>query len=162
MDSIWVEGFKLVGSAAGIISGGFLVYDRLIRDRPQAYLAKHGSGAVDLVLRNAANETLIVDETSVAPNVLAFPHGHEIRDTVAAIYRRGEDVAESRLPCFFTVEPLGELTLGMVRFEAFKQLKKEDRITIRLKWRNTRFVLPFARKVKVTTTAGDIRKLFGE
>src|SRR5215475_3778888 len=138
MDNIWVEGFKLVGAAAGIISGAFLVYDRFVRDRPQAYLAR-GSlhrHQVDLVLKNAANKTLIVDETGVAPNVLAFPHGHEIRDTVAAIYRGGEDVPESRLPCFFPVEPLGELKLGVVTFEAFKQLKKDDRITICLKWRN--------------------------
>src|SRR5882672_9792866 len=100
MDNSWVEGFKLVGSAAGIISGAFLIYDRFVRDRPQVYLAKHGSHAVDLVFRNTANETLIVDETGVAPNVLGLPHGHEIKDTVAAIYRRGEDVSESRLPCF--------------------------------------------------------------
>ena len=94
MDNSWVEGFKLVGSAAGIISGAFLVYDRFVRNRPQAYLAKdsHHRHQVDLVLNNAANETLIVDETSVAPNVLGLPHGHEIRGTVAAIYRRGEDI----------------------------------------------------------------------
>jgi len=114
------------------------------------------------VLKNAANETLVVDEIGVAPNVLGLPHGHDIKGTVAAIARRGEDAPESMRTCFIPVEPLGELKLGVVRFEAFKQLKSDDRITIRLKWRNTRFVLPFARNVKVRTTAGDIRKLMGE
>ena len=42
-DNSWVEGFKLVGSAAGIISGAFLVYDRFIRGRPQVYLATSGA-----------------------------------------------------------------------------------------------------------------------
>ena len=157
----WVEGFKLVGSAAGIISGAFLVYDRFVRDRPQAYLAKAGHD-VDVALKNAANETLIADDIGVAPNVLGLMHGHEIEEAADAIVRRGEDVPESRQPCFFPVEPLGDLKLGVVRFDAFKQLKSDDRITVRLKWHNTRFVLPFARNVKVMTTAGDIRKLFGE
>jgi hypothetical protein len=59
MDS-WVEGFKLVGSTAGIISGALLLYDRFVRDRLQAYLAKADYHLVDVVLKNAANETLIV------------------------------------------------------------------------------------------------------
>ncbi len=162
MDNGWVEGFKLVGSAAGIISGGFLVFDRFIRGRPQVYLDKAGTLQVDVVLENSANETLIVDEIGVAPNVLGLNHGHDIRGVVAAIVRRGEDAPESRRPCFFPVEPVGELKLGVVTFEAFKRLKSDDCITVRLKWRNTRFVLPFARNVKVRTTAGDIRKLKGE
>jgi hypothetical protein len=67
----------------------------------------------------------------------------------------------SKLPVFFPVEPLGELKLNVITFEAFKQLKRDDRITVRLKWRNTRLPLPFARDVKIRTTAGDIRKLMG-
>jgi hypothetical protein len=120
------------------------------------------------VLKNAANETLIVDEIGVAPNVLGLAYGHDIRGTVEAAYgraveRKGEDGPERRRPCFFPVEPLGELKLGVIRWnDAFDQLKNGDRITIRLKWRNTRLPLPFARNVKVRTTAGDIRKLLGE
>jgi hypothetical protein len=34
---------------------------------------------------------------------------------------------------------LGELKLGVATFETLKQLKSDDLITIRLKWRNTRF-----------------------
>jgi hypothetical protein len=161
MDNGLVEGFKFAGSVAGILSGAFLIYDRFVRDRPQAYLAKDGRD-IDVVLKNAANETLIVDEIGVAPNVLGLAPGHEIKDIVPVIVRRGEDVAESKRRCFFPIEPLGELKFGVVRFDAFKQLKNDHRITVRLKWRNTRFVLSFARNVKVRTTAGDIRKLFGE
>jgi hypothetical protein len=130
MDGGWVEGFKLVGSAAGIISGRFLIF---MRGRPQAYLAKDGHD-VDVVLKNAANETLIVDEIGVAPNVLGFNYGHDIKGVVAAIVRRGEDAPESKRPCFFAVEPLRELKLGVVTFEACKQLKNHNVITIRLKW----------------------------
>jgi len=125
-------------------------------------VARADAHQVDVVLKNGANETLIVDEIGVAPNVLGLIRGHQMEDMYPAIIRRGEDVPECRLPCFFPVEPLGELKLGVVTFEAFKRLKSDDCITVRLKWRNTRFVLPFARNVKVKTTAGDIRKLKGE
>ena len=95
MDSIWVEGFKLIGSAAGILSGAFLVYDRFVRSRPQVYLAKHGSYEIDVVLKNAANETLIVNEIGVAPNVLGLARGHQTRDILPVIVRRGvEDAPE--------------------------------------------------------------------
>jgi hypothetical protein len=157
-----VEGFKLVGSLAGLVSGGFLIYDRFVRDRPLAYLAKADAHQIDVVLKNAANETLIVDEIGVAPNVLGLAGGHEIRDIVPTIIRRGEDTSESKRPCFFPVEPFGELKLGVVTFDLFNQLDSNGSITIRLKWRNTRYGLPFARKVSVMTTAGDIRKLKGE
>jgi hypothetical protein len=145
-----------------IVSGVFLVYDRLVRDRPQAYLADADAHQVDVVLKNAARETLIVDEIGVAPNVLGLARGHEIKDIVPVIARRGGDAPESKRSCFFAVEPLGELKLGVVTFDPFQQLKSDDGIIIRLRWRNTRFALPFARDVKVRTTAGDIRKLKGE
>jgi hypothetical protein len=35
-----VEAFKVVGAAGGLISAGFLLYDRLVRIRPQAFLEK--------------------------------------------------------------------------------------------------------------------------
>lgn len=133
-----------------------------MRNRPQAYLAKADAHYVDVVLKNAANETLIVDEIGVAPNVLGLANGHGTRDIALAVARRGEDVAESKRPCFLPVEPFGELKLAVVTFDPFNQLKSDDGITIRLKWRNTRYALPFARKVTVRTTAGDVRKLKGE
>jgi hypothetical protein len=157
----WVEGFKLVGSLAGLVSGAFLIYDRIVRSRPQAFLAK-GNHQADVVLKNTTSETLILDEIGVSPNVLGLAEGHEIRDIVPVIIRRGEDEWESVRPCFLTVEPLGELKLGIVTFDAFTKLTNTDRVVVRLKWRNTRFALPFARNVKVRTTAGDVRRLKGE
>jgi hypothetical protein len=157
-----VEWFKVVGSLAGIVSVTFLVYDRVVRWRPQVYLAKQGAYQVDVVLKNAADETLIVDEIGVAPNVLGLAHGHEEKDLRPLIVLRREDSSGCKRPCFFPVEPFGALKLGVVTHDPFNRLKSGHRITIRLKWRNTRFALPFARNVKVRTTAGDIRKLKSE
>ncbi len=157
-----VEGFKIVGSVAGLISGAFLLYDRFVRGRPIAYLAKADAHGVDVALKNAADETLIVDEIRVAPNVLGLAGGHEIRDIVPAIARRDNDALESKRPCFFPIEPFGELRLAIVTFDPFNNLKSGDPIVVSLKWRNTRFALPFDRKVTVRTTAGYIRKFKGE
>lgn len=38
---MWAElfdGIKMIGSLVGLFTGGFLIYDRLIRSRPVAYL----------------------------------------------------------------------------------------------------------------------------
>jgi hypothetical protein len=37
MMSDLVEAFKVVGAGGGLISAGFLLYDRLVRIRPQAF-----------------------------------------------------------------------------------------------------------------------------
>jgi hypothetical protein len=37
--SDFVEAFKVVGAAGGLISAGFLLYDRLMRIRPEAFLS---------------------------------------------------------------------------------------------------------------------------
>jgi len=52
-----VEWLKLVGGLGGIASSGFLIYDRVYRLRPIAYLQPHDSH-VHLKIRNTANEAL--------------------------------------------------------------------------------------------------------
>jgi hypothetical protein len=115
--------------------------------------------SVDAVVRNGSNETIIVDQIGVSPNVVGLAKGHSIHSTVEAVVRRGEEVDQSVRDCFFIIEPLGELALGLITFDAFNQLKDRDTVTIRLAWRNTRYVLPFRRNIKISTTAGDIRQL---
>src|SRR5260370_17675927 len=76
------EAFKVVGAAGGLISAGFLFYDRLVRIRPQAFLTKaEYPGQLMITVRNVSNESIIVDEFAVAPNIFGIAHG----DTTRAI-----------------------------------------------------------------------------
>jgi hypothetical protein len=65
-----VETVKLIGAIAGLLSGGFLIYDRLVRARPLIGLARHRScarmacccvvlGGTDDVVSSVCNSVLI-------------------------------------------------------------------------------------------------------
>lgn len=61
-----VEIIKFVGSVAGLFTAGFLIYDRLIRSRPIAYLGVSDYKA-DLRFKSVTQETVIVDEIAITP-----------------------------------------------------------------------------------------------
>ena len=60
------EAVKFFGGLSGLASGIFLVYDRLFRDQPIAFLVpcKYKAG---LRLKNIAKETIIIEAIDVTP-----------------------------------------------------------------------------------------------
>src|SRR5579871_1223172 len=66
---MWAELFDAVktsGSLVGLATGAFLIYDRLIRSRPVAYLGVSDYKA-DLRFKNTTHETIIIDEIKITP-----------------------------------------------------------------------------------------------
>jgi hypothetical protein len=71
-----VETIKLIGGLSGLASATFLIYDRIVRFRPTVSFRPHDK-AVNLAIRNAMPESLIIDKISFTP-----PH--------LGIYSRGD------------------------------------------------------------------------
>jgi len=87
----WLEIFKVTGSAAGLLSAGFFIYDRLVRIKPQAFLSnREYPGQLGVTIRNVSNESIILDEIGVSPNIIGVAKGDTVEAIVTAVMRRGE------------------------------------------------------------------------
>jgi hypothetical protein len=127
MMSDLVEAFKVVGSAGGLISAGFILYDRLVRIRPQAFLTQgEYPGQLDITVRNVSNETVILDEIGASPNIFGIAKDNGIRAIAEAVHRRGDDVAESSRKVFIVIKPLEELELKLVTFDKFEKASADQ------------------------------------
>jgi hypothetical protein len=51
------------------------------------------------------------------------------------------------------------LQLKLVTFDKFEKAADDQKVTIRLSWRTTRFRMPFKRNVKIKTSVADIRAM---
>jgi hypothetical protein len=161
MMSDLVEVFKVVGAAGGLISAGFLLYDRLVRIRPQAFLTKgEYPGQLMITVRNVSNESIIVDEFAVAPNIFGIAHGDSTRAIAAVVVaRRGHEEKQSSRKVFIVLKPLEELQLNLITFDKFEQASGDQAVVMRIAWRTTRFRMPFKRNIKIRTSAADIRAM---
>jgi hypothetical protein len=163
--SDFVEAFKVVGSAGGLISAGFILYDRLVRIRPQAFLTQgEYPGQLDITVRNVSNESIIMDQFTVAPNILGIAHGDSVRaiaDVVIGdvIAGRSNKEKQSSRSVFIILKPLAELQLKLVTFDKFEQALGAQVVVMQIAWRTTRFRMPFKRNIKIRTSVADIRAM---
>jgi hypothetical protein len=159
-----VEIIKFVGSAAGLFTAGFLIYDRLIRSRPIAYLGVSEYKA-DLRFKNVTSETVIVDEIAISPP--DYLRAVRANDLITA----NEDVQKAFYPDsagkdnprfvgeFVMLKPQEERKFSLHRFAAFELAKDDEKVVIRCRWENTRLPWFTKRHVMVRTTVGKVKKL---
>jgi hypothetical protein len=155
-----LEAFKVVGAAGGLISAGFLLYDRLMRIRPDAFLSSgEYPGQLMVTVRNVSNEPIILDEIAVAPNIFGIAHGDGVRAMTDIIHHRGDSERESSRKVFIVLKPLQELELGLITFDKFEQASADQKLVAQFSWRTTRFRMPFKRSIKINTSVADIRAM---
>lgn len=156
----WLEVFKVVGSAAGLISSGVFAYDRLMRIRPEVFLSVgEYPGNIDLTVKNVSNETLVVDEVGVSPNILGLAKDDSVEGIVTAVMNRNELGSASVREVFLVFKPLEEKQLKVVMFQKLDELPAAQKVLIRLSWRTTRDRLPIKRCVTLRTSVSDLRFL---
>lgn len=154
-----VEAIKFFGGLAGIISAGFLVYDRLIRSRPLVFPVL-GQHRAELCIRNVAAETVIVDKITAEPSIVGFIMADDLVSTVRAaaegIY---PDAAGEPHRTFVVLAPGEERRIGILKHSGFKTADKATKIKVRCVWRNSRKPFPFERHARVITSVRDIESL---
>jgi hypothetical protein len=155
-----LEVFKVVGAAAGLVSSAYFLYDRIVRIRPDAFLSSgEYPGQLRVTVRNVSNETIILDEIGVSPNIIGVAKGDTTDAFVEAFMRRGDNVRESSREIFIVLKPLEELQLKLIPFDKFTQSAADQKVVARFSWRTTRFRLPFKRNVKIRSSVADIRAM---
>jgi hypothetical protein len=152
------EGVKFFGGLSGLASAIFLIYDRLYRSQPIAFLMPHEYKAA-LRLKNVAKETIIIEGIDVSPPIIQVHRGNDLRtvneERQAVWYPKLNDEKEMRV--FIILTPESERTFHLHRSAEFEEADDETVITFRCKWRNTRKPLPVFRSVYVRVLAKDVR-----
>jgi hypothetical protein len=155
-----LEVFKVVGAAGGLTSAGFLIYDRLVRSRPEAFLNKgEYPGQVLVVVRNVSAESIILDRIAVAPNILGVALGNNAHSMAEIIEARYEREKRSSRKVFIVLKPLEAVELHLITFDKFENALSIQKVTAEISWRTTRFRLPFQRNIKITTSVADIKAM---
>ena len=158
--SDFLEAFKVIGAAGGLISAGFLVYDRLVRGRPEAFLSNgEYPGQLMVTVRNVSTESIIVDEIAVAPNIIGIAEGNSAHAVAEIIQDRSDKEKRSSRKVFLVLKPLEALELHLITFGKFENALGTQKVTAQFSWRTTRLRFPFKRGIKVNTSVADIRAM---
>ena len=144
----------------GLAAPLFLVYDRLYRNAPVAFLVPEES-RTKLRIANVAQETIIVDEITVEPPILQIVRANDqwtvSEDQAATMYPSMPTNRPSGI--YIVIKPLKERTIALSWYGEFDTLDENTEITIRCRWRNTRKPLPIMRKLRVKTTIKEVKSL---
>ena len=83
------EWIRDIGSIVGLLAGVFLIFDRLLRVRPVAYLADGGSVESSLIVKNPSNIGVSIRGISAFPRVVSIAAGSTMEDFVSSMLRDG-------------------------------------------------------------------------
>jgi hypothetical protein len=156
LDSV-IEVVKFVGGLSGLASIAFIVYDRVIRSRPSAFLVP-ADYKTNLRFSNVAAETIIVDEIKVDPPIIKVANANDLvtgsAEKLATMYPRKRQGETERI--FILIKSMEERTFPLHRFVEFESATGSTPISIRCRWKNTRRPFPFNRYVTVRTTVREV------
>jgi hypothetical protein len=143
-----------------LASSAFLVYDRIFRYRPAAFLFP-ANFKTNLRLKNVSAETIIIDEIVIKPPMLTIARANDLvtvnEERAAVWYPNMEDKRPEGI--YVVIKPEEERTFALHRFADFENAEGHKNITIRCRWRNTRKSFPMPRYVRIKTTVKEIRDL---
>jgi hypothetical protein len=151
---------KFVGGLGGLASSVFLIYDRVLRYRPSAFLIPVDY-KTSVRFQNVAAETIIVDEVVIRPPMmLKLARANDLvtrnEERAAALYSSDDRKLDG---IFIVIKPTEERTFALHRFADFENADDGTPISIRCRWKNTRKPFPISRCVKIKTTVKEIKDL---
>jgi hypothetical protein len=148
----FVEALKLIGGVLAIPTAAFIVYDRLVRNRPIfAIHAERGAPADNylfLRIKNVLDKDIVIDNWNVTPPIVGLSTDHSIHAIVKAAIGK---IPRAILP------PTGSLTLLLIILGDATD-RDNDKITISAEWSSTRNPWPFRRRVKIKTTVAKLKE----
>lgn len=129
-----VESVKLVGALVGLLTGFFVVADRVLLHRRIVtwHRTEHNVG---VSIKNSANESVLIEDILVSPDGWAVAWSNERGDTVETAARAIKFEGEEPDPISFVLPADGERTFFTVRRE---QTLPDQDVKIRVRWRSCR------------------------
>lgn len=159
-----IELVKFVGGLGGLASSTFLVYDRVYRYRPSAFLIP-ADYKTSLRFKNVAAETIVIDEIVITPPMLTVARANDLvtrnEERAAVMYptTTSKEDKERLEGTYVIIKPMEERTFALHRFADFENADGCTAIIIRCRWKNTRKPFPIPRYVRIKTTVKEVHNL---
>jgi hypothetical protein len=130
-----IEGIKLVGAIVGIMTGMFILYDRILRVRPVVSLSPDGSGSFVLRVANLTEEEVLIEDVEMLPKSQArIASGTGLRDKIDVIFDRHKSNAEhtGKVTIGRVLKPMSSFDLQIVDGNTLPTLN--SMVTFRVCW----------------------------
>jgi hypothetical protein len=145
-----LEVIKILGSIVGLLTGGFIVYDRFLRFRPVIWLRPMTFRRIELHVRNLADEDLLVEEIGVRPPSVTVAVGSEVGDTVRAAAGQ---------PFSIIIPAKADMGFPIVTRPEFDTLPDETRLSFKLRWSLASSRWIWQKPVVLRVSRGQFRRL---
>lgn len=145
----WFETIKTLGSLVALATGAFLIYDRLLKDRPIAFLRVR-SGRLELHVKNVADGDLLIEAIEVTPDSMRVAFGSDLEDTIRAAAAQG---------FMTTIHANREASFPLVTTRAWDSIKADQDVRFSIRWSFTRSRWFPHFPTRVVKTAGYIKML---
>src|SRR5262249_8129392 len=143
-----LEVAKALGVIGGIASSTFLIWDRVVRDRPKVGL-RVTPGQVYPRIKNVMDEDLIIDSIDSKPQYISPALDHQLESIVRAAAGQFD---------LLTIEPHGEAKLPLV-VHVRSNGDEGASVKIVTTWRGTRRRWPWKRTSVIETSVAELRSL---
>ena len=143
-----LEAVKLFGGIAGLLSAAFLIFDRLVRDRPILVLHRQSigvNGYAYLRIINRVDDDLIIQSVTCRPPHISIATDHGVRAIAEA-------VIQSPLGPLI-ISPKSEAHLPIVKMSQ-TETSSQAQVRITIRWRRSHHAWPCDR---ATTLKTDIK-----
>jgi hypothetical protein len=149
-----IQTISFVGSLIGIATGIFVLFDRILRSRPLAFIVLKGNQHNPLHyvrVKNIGAIDLIVFDIGASPRSFEISKDHSVRGIAGAILNE---------PSFAVLEPRGELD-----FPFFRNPKREGeneytgRIRFSVYWRKSSSTWLRQIPINVFTSTDDLERM---
>jgi hypothetical protein len=155
MIDVALEVVKALGTIGGLVAPAFLIWDRVVRDRPRFALhmapgQPHGNRFSTLLIKNVMDEDLIIDSIVSTPSYLTPALDRQLESIVRA--------AAGEFDRPLIVEPLGECTLPLV-IQKRSDGNENAPVKIVATWRATRRRWFWKGTVTITTSVAQVKEL---
>jgi hypothetical protein len=138
-----------IGSLAGYLASGFIVYDRFFKGEPLVYL-QPGDTQLAVVVRNVAKEPILIKSFKCRPEAMFVSLSAEVGDLVYAI--RGK-------PINALIQPDGEHHFVWADKDEWAALAPNHRALIKMHWTFTRSRWLPRSPVRIRNTVGGLNEL---
>lgn len=151
-----LEAVKTVGALVGLITGIFVVVDRLMRNRPYiSYRPRNATqSSLDLLVHNASEDGIAIEGVEISPHVFSLAYGQALIDTVrAAATPHHTDERVAFVPAQSTV------ALPLIEFNNWEDAADDVIVTLELRWRSCSSRWLWTWPLKIKRTVGELKKL---
>jgi hypothetical protein len=126
----WVETIKTVGSFVGLLTGVFVVTDRLLRERPMVDLRPVGDNDhnLEIEITNTSKESIVIHRIACQPDALRASRSTSLEEPLREAWGHQWQSL---------IDPLKAKTFYLITRSEWDRLPDTKRVSIVVRWSHT-------------------------